>query len=66
MSSDESSPVEGAATPGYNNYFVKGRDYGTDAYGGPLDVIFNEGFAVAQWVDQDRQIFSYPYGWKAV
>lgn len=55
-----------AAPSRYNNYFVKGRDYGTDAYGGPLDVIFNKGFAVAQWQDQDRHIFSYPYGWSAV
>jgi hypothetical protein len=47
-------------------YFVKGRDYGTDVYGGPFDVIFNKGFAVAQWQDQDRHIFSYPYGWNAV
>jgi hypothetical protein len=55
------------ATAGrYNNYFVKGRDYGTDAYGGPLDMIFNKGFAVAQWQDQDRHIFSYRYGWRAV
>jgi hypothetical protein len=65
-------PVDSAAlaaasiVPGYNLYFVKGRDYGTDAYGGPLDMIFNKGFAVAQWQDQDRHIFSYPYGWRAV
>jgi hypothetical protein len=58
--------AEAGATNGYNNYLVKGRDYGTDAYGGPLDVIFNKGFAVAQWSDQDRHIFSYPYGWRAV
>jgi hypothetical protein len=50
----------------YNLYFVKGRGYGTDAYGGPFDVILNKGFAVAQWQDQDRHIFSYPYGWNAV
>lgn len=57
---------EATSSPGHNFYFVKGRDYGTDAYGGPLDVIFNKGFAVAQWQDQDRHIFSYPYGWNAV
>jgi len=50
----------------YNLYFVKGRSYGTDAYGGPFDVILNKGFAVSQWQDQDRHIFSYPYGWNAV
>jgi len=47
-------------------FFVQGRDYGTDAYGGPLDIIFNKGFAVAQWQDQDRHIFSYKYVWRAV
>jgi hypothetical protein len=63
----DSMPVSTAEPDGgYNNYFVKGRDYGTDAYGGPLDMIFNKGFAVAQWQDQDRHIFSYPYGWNAV
>jgi len=53
-------------TPAGNVYFVLGRAYGTDAYGGPFDVILNKGFAVAQWQDQDRHIFSYPYGWNAV
>lgn len=57
--------VEVLATPD-SLFFVKGRDYGTDAYGGPFDVILNKGFAVAQWQDQDRHIFSYPYGWRAV
>ncbi|MBM4183792.1 MAG: hypothetical protein FJ207_06135 [Gemmatimonadetes bacterium] len=39
-----------------NAFFIKGRDYGTDAYAGPFDVILNKGFAVAQWQDQDRHI----------
>ncbi len=47
-------------------YFIRGRGHGTDAYSGPFDVILNKGFAVAQWQDQDRHIFSYPYGWNAV
>jgi len=55
-----------AVRPGENLFFVKGRNFGTDAYGGPFDVIFNKGFAVAQWQGQDRNIFSYPYGWRAV
>jgi hypothetical protein len=54
------------AAPASNLYLVKGRAYGTDAYGGPFDVILNKGFAVAQWPDQDKQIFSYRYGWNAV
>jgi hypothetical protein len=62
----DTSTAADVVASGYNNFLVKGRDYGTDAYGGPLDVIFNKGFAVAQWADQDRHIFSYPYGWNAV
>lgn len=62
----DSAALELPATDGYNFYLVKGRDYGTDAYAGPFDVLFNKGFAVAQWQDQDRHIFSYPYGWRAV
>jgi hypothetical protein len=64
VEAQESEAAEPAAA--YRNFFVKGRDYGTDAYGGPLDIILNKGFAVAQWADQDRHIFSYPYGWGAV
>lgn len=61
--------VTAAATPALpteNAYFLKGRAYGTDAYAGPFDVIFNKGFAVTQWLGQDRDIFSFPYGWDAV
>lgn len=47
-------------------FFNKGRDFGTDAYAGPFDVIMNKGFAVAQWQGRDREIFSFPYGWSAV
>lgn len=47
-------------------YFNRGRDYGTDAYAGPFDIIMNKGFAVAQWQGRDRAIFSFPYGWNAV
>lgn len=54
------------ATPGYQYFFNKGRGYGSDAYAGPLDNIFNKGFAVAQWEGKDRHIFSYRYGWHAV
>lgn len=63
-----SEPADSAAlvTPPANAFFVKGRGYGTDAYGGPFDVLLNKGYAVSQWQDQDRHIFSYPYGWNAV
>lgn len=63
---DLSSVEELADTARYEFFLNKGRDYGTDAYAGPFDVIFNKGFAVAQWQGQDRDIFSYPYGWRAV
>jgi len=54
------------AVPDSTLFFVKGRDYGTDLYAGPFDVILNKGFAVAQWQGKDRDIFSYPYGWRAI
>jgi hypothetical protein len=54
------------SAPDSTFFFVKGRDYGTDAVAGPLNAILNKGFAVAQWEGSDRAIFSYPYGWRAV
>jgi len=53
-------------TARWSFYFNKGRPYGTDAYAGPIDIILNKGFAVAQWQGRDRDIFSFPYGWSAV
>jgi hypothetical protein len=51
-------------------FFYRGRPYGTDAYMGPLDVILNKGYAVAQFNNRNRYIFSYDYGtvhpWKSV
>lgn len=47
-------------------FFYHGRSYGTDAYAGPLDILFNKGFAVAQWEGKGRDIFDYPYGWESV
>jgi hypothetical protein len=44
--------------------FYKGRPYGTDAYMGPLDVILNKGFAVAQFNNRNRYIFEYDYGYR--
>lgn len=45
-----------------NYYFYKGRPYGTDAYMGPLDVLLNKGYAVAQFNNRNRYIFDYDYG----
>ena len=47
-------------------FFYHGRRYGTDAYAGPLDILFNKGYAVAQWEGKGRDIFDYPYGWGSV
>lgn len=47
-------------------FFYKGRDYGSDATFGPLDVVFNKGFAIAQWEGRGRNIFSFQYGWDAL
>lgn len=47
-------------------FFNLGRDFGTDAYAGPFDVLLNKGFAVAQWEGKGRDIFHYPYGWRSV
>jgi len=55
-----------ADTASADFFFNKGRDYGTDVYAGPFDMIMNKGFAVAQWQGRDRAIFSFPYGWDAV
>jgi hypothetical protein len=47
-------------------YFFKNRGRGTDAYGGPLDVILNKAYATAPYSGRNRAIFDYRYGWKSV
>lgn len=42
--------------------FYRGRPYGNDATSGPLDVILNKGYAVAQFNNRNRYIFDYDYG----
>jgi hypothetical protein len=64
---DADTRVEEVADTARDDFFFnKGRDYGTDVYAGPFDIILNKGFAVAQWQGRDRAIFSFPYGWDAV
>ena len=50
--------------------FYHGRPYGSDALLGPLEVLLNKGFAVAQFQNRDRFIFDYNYGgrhvWKSI
>ena len=52
------------------SFFYKGRPYGTDAFTGPLDPIFNKGYAVAQFNNRNRFIFDYDYGtghvWRSI
>lgn len=44
--------------------------YGSDALSGPLKILLNKGFAVAQFQNRDRFIFNYDYGrhhvWKSI
>lgn len=65
---DFSRPPDSVAgrSPPEVGYFFKNRGYGTDAYIGPLDVLLNKGFSTAQWEGRERDIFSSPYGWRAV
>ena len=42
--------------------FYLGLPYGSDAYMGPIDVILNKGFAVAQFNNRNRYVFDYDYG----
>lgn len=39
---------------------------GSDQYGGPIDVLLNKGFNMAQASNRDRAIFSARYGWSHV
>ncbi|MDH3206771.1 MAG: hypothetical protein OEO79_09165 [Gemmatimonadota bacterium] len=64
--SDTATAPDAVTESAHEYFFNKGRDFGTDAYAGPFDMIMNKGFAVAQWQGRDRAIFSFPYGWNAV
>lgn len=55
----DSSRIEAADRDRF--YFYHGRPYGTDALAGPLDVLLNKGYAVAQFNNRNRHIFDYPY-----
>ena len=47
-------------------FLVQGRGFGTDAYGGPIDVLLNRGLVVAQWQNNDRHIFEHDFAWQSV
>ncbi|MDX1647638.1 MAG: hypothetical protein R3304_10875 [Longimicrobiales bacterium] len=55
-------PAERTDADGDGPFFYLGRAYGTDAVAGPLDVLLNKGFAVAQFNNRNRYIFDYDYG----
>jgi hypothetical protein len=54
------------ASDGSSAFFFKNRGYGSDAYGGPFDVLLNKGYATAQYSGRDRNVLRYPYGWESV
>lgn len=56
------STVIGGDSSTSDHFFYRGRPWGTDAVTGPLDVVLNKGFAVAQFNNRDRYIFDYDYG----
>lgn len=68
VASPDSSLIPADELDGF--FFYRGRPYGTDAYMGPLDVILNKGYAVAQFNNRNRYIFDYDYGtahaWKSI
>ena len=58
----DSSVISAEELDGF--FYYRGRPYGSDAYMGPLDVILNKGYAVAQFNNRNRFIFDYDYGWE--
>jgi hypothetical protein len=70
MAIDRSDDRE-STVPDEGPFFNRGRDFGTDAYAGPFDLLLNKGFATTQWVNPSRgidrrMIFENPYGWGGV
>jgi hypothetical protein len=47
-------------------FFFHGDSIGSQAYAGPLDVLLNKGFDLAQLRNRERTIFHYPYGFRHV
>ncbi len=60
------APDSSATSRDDGPYFYKGLSYGSDANIGPLDVLLNRGFAVAQQSGRNRKIFDYRYGTRHV
>ena len=49
MAIDRSDDRE-STVPYEGPFFNRGGDFGTDAYGGPFDLIIDKGYATTQWV----------------
>lgn len=62
---NDASDAQSTGTSAGSAYFYADRP-GSDRYVGPLDVILNKGFNMAQAVNRDRDIFSARYGWAHV
>ncbi|MDH3424796.1 MAG: hypothetical protein OEN00_17490 [Gemmatimonadota bacterium] len=56
----DSARVSDVRTPGA--FFYQGRAWGNDATEGPIGVVLNKGYAVAQFNNRNRYIFDYDYG----
>jgi hypothetical protein len=57
---DEQAPEDGGP------FFYRGLTYGSESIVGPLDVLLNKGFDLAQVGNRERQIFDYPYATRHV
>lgn len=47
-------------------FFYQGLPYGNDAYTGPLDIILNTGYSLAQTDRHSREVLTYSYGFRHV
>ena len=53
--SEDAGPADGGP------FFYRGLTYGSESNVGPLDVVLNKGFDLAQVGNRERRIFDYPY-----
>ena len=47
-------------------WFYRGRDFGSDAYGGPLDAFLNKGFATTAFEGRSRNLVEHDFGERSV
>jgi hypothetical protein len=59
-------PLDPPDAPGEGPFFFHADSIGSQAYAGPLDVILNKGFDLAQLWNREAQIFHYSYGLRHV